>query len=118
MVAPAPEPEDAAPAAADEGQSGSFVEAQSSADYLKNAAPEYPRMSRRHGEEGRVILRVFVETDGKPTNVTVHESSGFPRLDQAALNAVRQWTFVPARQGSEEVAAWVLVPISFNLRGE
>jgi protein TonB len=45
----------------------------------------------------------------------LHASSGFPRLDQAATSAVRHWTFVPARRGTEPVSAWVLVPLTFTL---
>lgn len=111
----APPQEDDAPETDGSDDNAPFVEAQSSADYLKNTAPEYPRLSRRLGEEGQVVLRVFVEADGKPKEVNIHQSSGFPRLDQAALNAVRQWTFAPAQKGKEAVAAWVLVPINFNL---
>lgn len=111
----APPQEDDAPETEGSDDNAPFVEAQSSADYLKNTAPDYPRLSRRLGEEGQVVLRVFVEADGKPKEVTIHQSSGFPRLDQAALNAVRQWTFAPAQKGKEAVAAWVLVPINFNL---
>jgi len=44
-------------------------------------------------------------------------SSGSPRLDQAALDTVKRWRFVPARQGDQSVAAWVVVPISFSLEG-
>ena len=86
------------------------------AGYLKNPAPAYPPMSRRLGDEGRVVLRVLVEADGRPGEVTIKTSSGFPRLDQAAEDAVRRWKFVPARQGDEAVRAAVLVPIVFNLR--
>jgi protein TonB len=86
------------------------------ADYLHNPAPAYPPLSRRLREQGRVLLRVFVMPDGQPTDVEVRESSGFPRLDQAAQESVRRWRFVPARQGDKGVSAWVLVPISYSLR--
>ena len=86
------------------------------AAYLNNPPPAYPSVSRRLGEEGKVMLRVFVEPNGTPSQVKIHQHSGFPRLDAAALDAVRQWRFVPARQGTDQVGAWVLVPIAFNLR--
>lgn len=73
-------------------------------------------MSRRLGEEGRVVLRVFVDIDGRPEQVELKNSSGFPRLDQAAEDAVRRWKFVPAKRGDEVVATWVAVPIVFNLK--
>lgn len=86
------------------------------ADYLQNPAPAYPALSRRMGEEGRVMLRVMVEADGLPSKVEIRTSSGFPRLDQAALEAVRKWKFVPARRGDEAVAAAVNVPLDFRFR--
>ena len=86
------------------------------AAYLNNPAPPYPPLSRRLGEQGRVVVRVFVEPGGAPAQVELRASSGHRRLDAAAVEAVRRWRFVPARRGAEPVGAWVLVPISFNLR--
>jgi protein TonB len=86
------------------------------AAYLNNPAPVYPSLSRRMGEEGRVMLRVHVSEQGTATQVQLRTSSKHPRLDEAALEAVRRWRFVPARRGDQPVAAWVLVPISFSLR--
>lgn len=91
------------------------AQARFDADYLKNPAPAYPAMSRRLGEEGRVVLRVFVDTEGRAEQIEIKNSSGFPRLDQAAEDAVRRWKFVPARRGDAVVATWVAVPIVFNL---
>ena len=87
------------------------------ADYLQNPAPAYPALARRLGEEGKVVLRVFVEPRGRPGQIEVKAGSGSPRLDQAAQDAVWRWKFVAARRGDEAVGAWVLVPIVFNLRG-
>jgi periplasmic protein TonB len=86
------------------------------ADYLTNPAMEYPQESRMRGEEGRVLLHVHVTENGRPDAVTLHRSSGFPRLDQAAVEAVWRWKFVPARQDGKAVAAAVVVPINFTLR--
>ena len=86
-------------------------------DYLDNPAPAYPSISRRMGEQGKVLLRVHVEASGLPSSVEVRTSSGSERLDQAALEAVRRWKFVPAKQGDKAVPAYVVVPILFNLRG-
>ena len=85
------------------------------ADYLRNPAPEYPAFSKRRGEEGRVLLRVKVGQDGVPRAILIHATSGFERLDNAALDTVRRWKFVPARVGDNAVEAWVIVPISFHL---
>lgn len=86
------------------------------ADYLDNPKPPYPPLSRRMGEQGRVVLRVHVTPDGAAGEVLLHASSGSPRLDESALQTVRLWKFVPARRGAEAVAAWVLVPIAFTLK--
>lgn len=86
------------------------------ADYLNNPPPAYPALSRRMGEEGKVVLRVFVTEQGLPGDIQVRTSSGYSRLDDAASSTVRQWRFVPARRGKDPVGAWVLVPISFSLR--
>ncbi|OHC63906.1 MAG: hypothetical protein A3H93_08035 [Rhodocyclales bacterium RIFCSPLOWO2_02_FULL_63_24] len=85
-------------------------------DYLYNPKPDYPAISRRLGEQGRVLLRVHVASDGTAADVQVQVSSGSPRLDQSALDAVRRWRFVPAKLGKEPIAAWVQVPIAFTLK--
>ena len=85
------------------------------ANYLDNPPPAYPILSRRVGQQGKVLLRVFVNAGGTADKVEIRSSSGFDRLDEAALDAVRRWRFVPARQGDKPIAAWVLVPITFTL---
>ena len=86
------------------------------ADYLDNPKPVYPYVSRKLKEEGRVVLRVQVAANGLPISVELHASSGSERLDQAALETVRRWKFIPARLGNEPVAASVRVPIVFSLK--
>lgn len=85
------------------------------AAYLNNPAPVYPRQSRRAGEAGRVVLRVLVTPEGRAGEVQLRETSGFDLLDEAAVAAVRQWRFVAARRGDITVAAWVVVPLRFDL---
>jgi protein TonB len=87
------------------------------AAYLHNPPPVYPVLSRRKREQGKVVLRVLVSAGGGAEQVAIRTSSGFERLDAAALETVKQWKFVPARQGDRSVPAWVLVPISFSLEG-
>jgi periplasmic protein TonB len=77
--------------------------------------PVYPESARRRGEQGRVILRVSVAPDGDPTQVVVGHSSGFTSLDDAALDAVRRWRFVPAMQSGHPVQAVAEVPVLFRL---
>jgi protein TonB len=92
-----------------------IVAARFDADYLQNPKPVYPPMSRRQGEEGKVVLRVRVSAQGTSLAVDIKQSSGFTRLDEAARAAVEKWRFVPARQGSEAVESSVLVPLNFTL---
>ncbi|WP_228273653.1 energy transducer TonB [Rhodocyclus tenuis] len=110
--------EPAAPAAAPSSAKAAAVSPpRFDADYLHNPAPVYPALSRRMGEEGRVMLRVFVDATGRPAQIELNSSSGSARLDAAAQEAVWRWSFVAARRGDDSVGAWVLVPIVFNLRG-
>lgn len=89
-----------------------------SADYLRNPKPAYPGLSRRLHEEGTVVLRVYVSPQGSPERVELNKSSGYARLDESALETIKQhWKFVPARQGDTPVGGWVLVPIAFTLQG-
>ena len=96
------------------GTEPALTAARFDADYLHNPAPTYPAQSRRLKEEGTVLLLVRVSAEGTPLSVEIRNSSGFERLDEAGLQAVRQWRFVPAKRGSENVAASVLVPIQFK----
>jgi len=84
-------------------------------DYLHNPKPLYPLIARRMKLEGTVIVHVLVSSSGKPEVVSLGKSSGTAVLDQAALNAVQSWSFLPARQGNKTVPAWVDVPIHFHL---
>jgi len=86
------------------------------AAYLSNPAPVYPRRSRMLAEEGLVKLKVRVSADGQPLSVSLEKSSGFTRLDDAALAAVKRWQFVPAKRGNQSIEGWVIVPVSFKLR--
>jgi protein TonB len=86
------------------------------ADYLNNPAPDYPVFSRRRHEQGKVLVAVEVDERGAPRDVTLHQTSGHSRLDQAALQAVKRWRFVPARQGEVAIASTVIVPVAFSLR--
>lgn len=90
---------------------------QASANYLHNPAPDYPEASKDQEEEGKVLLRVLVNAAGRVDQLTLKKSSGYARLDQSALTTVKTWRFVPAHRGDVNEAAWVVIPISFNLEG-
>lgn len=77
--------------------------------------PTYPSASRRAGEEGTVRLKVLVDEKGRPRDVTLANSSGSARLDQAAMDAVRKWRFVAATDGANPISAWTQVAITFRL---
>ena len=114
VAPPPPRPEPAPVAAAPEAAISAPIFA---ADYLDNPPPAYPAMSRRVGEQGRVVLRVLVNPKGRAEDVEIRSSSGHFRLDEVARDTVRRWRFVPAKRGDQPVPAWVLIPISFRLEG-
>ncbi len=81
-----------------------------------NPLPRYPRLSRARGEEGEVVLQATVNPFGEVTKVTIVSSSGYSRLDKAAVKAVRKWKAVPAQQGDRVVMSVVEIPLSFVLK--
>ena len=83
--------------------------------YQENPPPPYPPMARRRGYEGTVLLVVLVEKQGTVKDLRVLRTSGYPVLDQAALDAVRKWRFEPGRKGEEPVEMWVNIPVRFQL---
>ena len=87
----------------------------SNAGYLNNPKPTYPAISRRLGEQGKVVLRVFIDAEGSPQQIEIRQSSGYERLDQQALDAVRRWRFVPGKRNGVPEAMWNIVPINFVL---
>ena len=141
-VAPAPEPLPPAPVAIDDGRDAA-AEQERAADDARRAArearrrdpaparmpvradreatpltrvePDYPVEAYRRREEGTVLVSATVGVDGQPASVEVLRRSGSRELDQAAVDAVRQWTFEPAIRGGREVAAEVQVPVTFRI---
>lgn len=86
------------------------------AAFLKNPQPSYPVFAKKRQQQGTVMLKVKVSTEGKAELVELAQSSGFPLLDDAAQQTVAKWQFVPARHGDLAVIASVIVPIRFALR--
>jgi protein TonB len=91
-----------------------ITEASANAAYLNNPKPEYPRAAEKMGWSGTVILRVRVLASGAAESVQVKKSSGKKVLDEAATNAVKNWTFVPSKRGSTPIDGWATVPIEFK----
>jgi protein TonB len=78
--------------------------------------PEYPPGSRRAGEEGTVTLKVFVTENGRAAQIQIAKSSGFPKLDEAAIKEVeRNWRFVPGKEDGKPVAMWHTFAVTFRL---
>ncbi len=87
----------------------------SDADYLQNPKLAYPALSKRLGEQGRVMVRVFIEIDGTAQKAEIKQSSGFERLDQAAVSTVLRWRYVPGKRAGVAEGMWFNVPINFVL---
>lgn len=85
------------------------------AAYLSNPPPAYPLAARRRGIEGTALVRAEISPEGECLRAELKKTSGAEILDQAALDAVKKWRFVPAKRGSQAVVAWVEVPVSFKL---
>jgi len=86
------------------------------AQNLNNPAPAYPIMSRKLKEEGVVLLKILVTKDGLVSEIEINQSSGFKRLDVAAIKAIKRWKFNPATRNGQAIDYWYEVPIEFSLR--
>lgn len=92
-----------------------FTEANFNANYGSNSKPKYPGIATSRGWEGTVRLLVKVSVEGDSEEVTVQRSSGYDVLDEAAIEAVEKWKFIPAKRGDTPVSSSVVVPINFVL---
>jgi TonB family protein len=75
----------------------------------------YPDEAREQGLEGNVMVRVFVDENGKAKDVIISKSSGNYLLDSAAVRTAKTFTFSPAMRGNNALQTWVQVPIEFRL---
>ncbi|MGO4608515.1 energy transducer TonB [Variovorax sp. 2RAF20] len=87
----------------------------SNADYLQNPKATYPAMSKRLGEQGKVIVRVLVGVDGLPKSAEVKKSSGFDRLDEAAVEYIMKCRFVPGKINGVVQAMSYDAPVNYVL---
>lgn len=87
----------------------------SNADYLQNPLPPYPAISKRLNEKGVSTIRVLIGTDGKAQRAEVAKSSGFTRLDDAAVATALRWRYVPGKRDGVPEAMWFNVPINWVL---
>lgn len=102
-----------APPSDDEPAFGTYVYAEELPEVITKVQPAYPEMAREANVDGTVMVQALVGKDGKVHDVRVVKS--IPLLDQAALDAVKQWIFKPALANNKPVAVWVGVPVRFNL---
>ncbi len=119
-VAAAPTPPLAAAPAAATAAAPSTAPAQpktvtSGVEYLQAPQPNYPALSRRMGEEGTVMLRILVNERGRTDRVEIHQSSGTPRLDEAARQAVLRAVFKPYMENGRPIPVYAILPIRFQL---
>lgn len=83
--------------------------------YRVPPAVEVPMASRRLGEQGTVLLRVWVDARGVPKEVLLHRSSGFARLDEQAIQAMRQARFQPLAENGQAIEWVVIAPLQYEL---
>lgn len=94
---------------------GSSSPPSSDAAYLNNPHPVYPRISKRLGEQGKVILSVLIDIDGTARNVQIKQTSGFQRLDEVAVETVKKWRYVPGKISGTPQSMLFNIPINFVL---
>jgi len=84
-------------------------------NFSNNPQPVYPVFARLKGMEGTVMLKVLVSREGTVLKIEIAHSSRYAILDKAAIEAVRNWHFVPAKLGDSPIDQWVQVPVAFHL---
>ena len=97
------------------GSSSGTADADYKSESLRNAQPRYPIYSRKMRQEGVVIITAEVLTDGSATDVRMAASSGIKLLDEAALETVRQWRFIPAKRDGMPYVQRLRIPVTFSL---
>ena len=110
-AAPAPEAVAAAPAPVAAGPKTIT----SGVAFIQAPQPVYPHMSKRMGEQGKVVLRILVNEKGLPSQVSVQSSSGSSRLDEAGRQAGLRALFKPYIEDGRAVSVYVIIPLNFEL---
>ena len=83
--------------------------------FIRQEMPDYPLLARRFGKEGKVVLRLLIDKNGKLQNVEVIEPSGFG-FTESAIEAIKKSTFSPAYRNGEKIASKAILPVRFNLK--
>ena len=97
------------------GSPAPYTPQRSQPAFLAGRRPDYPQQARRAGQEGTVVIRVLVSTDGSAAETAVLVSSGYSLLDEAAVRGVKKWRFSPARYGSVPVESYHDIRVRFRL---
>ena len=106
-------------AGVDTGTGGTVLSSPIKPKAIRTTLPEYPLASKRLGEEGVTGLRLFITAEGKITDVQLDSSSGYSRLDDAALKHVaRYWAYTPCTQNDKPVACWFTTKLRWKLESE
>ena len=94
-----------------------ILSAELSVSCPERSPPDYPSLSMRMNEQGKVVLRVELGEDGRVAHLDIKTSSGYQRLDSAALSAVKTWRCKPAIRNGMAVHVIALQPFNFILEG-
>lgn len=100
----------------EDGPPPDFVPYEKEPVVIKRVNPAYPEIARRAGVEGKVLVKAWVDKEGKIRKVEVVKSDA-DIFNQAAIDAVMQWVFTPAMMKSGPVSVWVAIPLTFKLQG-
>ena len=103
------------PAQTNKSQDQVFTAIQVDARSTQNHPPVYPKLSKRLKEQGTVILSMLISSQGLIEDISIKESSGYSRLDKAALSAAAKWRYEPATVNGKAIAQTYLMPIEFKL---
>ncbi len=99
----------------DDGPPPDFVPVEKEPQIIKQVMPKYPELAQRAGIEGRVIVKIWVDKDGKPHKAIVMKSDA-EIFNQPAVDAAMQYRFTPAIMNKGPVAVWVVIPFTFKLK--
>jgi len=114
----------------DEGQTEKNPEIDDTLDFTKNNYPDnvnppellefqrpvYPKDLRERDIEGKVILKILIDKEGKVQEIQIFKSSGYEAFDQTAVKSFWQCQFKPAKKGNQQRESWVLIPINFQIK--
>jgi protein TonB len=92
-----------------------FVPVEKEPQIVKEIKPKYPELAVRAGIEGRVIVKIWVDKDGKPHKAVVLKSDA-EIFNQPAVDAAMSYRFTPAIMNKGPVAVWVVIPFTFKLQ--